>query len=727
MNTRYLRESARIFRDHGYRLTYWEDFDYEILKRVVIRQKANKQKTRWADLIMMGDTETSRKTLHPLTEFDRHNHVCAWSLALRTCGMNVAVLWGRRPSDYAECLAKVLEQLDCDEAYVYFHNLPYDWVFLRQFLFRKFGTPESQLNVKPLYPLYVKFKGKLILRDSLMLAQRSLEKWGNDLNVEHAKAVGKWDYDKIRGQNENYTKDELQYIECDVLCGVECLDATMKALKKNLSSIPMTATGIPRGECRLIGIEHHAHDWAVSLMPDTYAEQMIFEALFHGGYAHVNRFAKGIVFQCGGVMDFCKPFVQCKDFSSSYPFCLLAYKFPAEKFWQPKRKSYDASYVLNNAEEYAFVFKVTASSARLRDPHCPMPCLAISKCIYSVNVINDNGRIERCENVEFWTNEIDFQTQWTQYKFEDFQISDMYCARKDYLPKWFTDYVYSRYEGKTQLKGGDPVMYAILKAMLNSLYGMTAQRPVKPEIVEDYETGEYKEDEDFDFEKAYAKYLKNHNTFLPYNVGIWVTSYAQRNLFELGSFVPDGEWWIYSDTDSVYATDFDQEKLDAYNVRCRKLLADRGYEPVIFKGREYVPGVAEHDGTNTEFCALHSKCYVKRPLVAEMDGPNGFTMSDHLKITVAGVPKKGAKSLRDDIENFHDGTIFDGVTSGKLQHVHFFVPAIYEDDEGNETGDSIELTPCDYVVNDANKVNWDKLLEEEIMLIDYEKEWTMDE
>ncbi len=724
MKTRYLKKQLSAFNAYGYALRYWEDFDYEILHHVIIRQKGNKQKTRWADLVMMGDTETSKKTNEPETDFDHHNHVCAWSIAMRTHGVNLTTLWGRTPSDMMRCIRRICENLNCDEVYLYFHNLAYDWIFLRRFFFEEFGIPTSQLNVKPLYPVNVKFKDGLILKDSLILAQRGLEKWGNDLKVEHAKAVGKWDYDKLRGQHEEFTPDELTYIENDVLCGVECIEATMNVLKKSLAIMPMTATGIPRGEARAIGREHGAHDWAVSLMPETYAEQFIFECLFHGGYTHVNRFVKGIVFP--GVIDWCSLLIKCFDFSSSYPFCLLAYKYPAERFWRPDRKKFTVRYVLDNAEDYAFCFIVTATGCALKDPRMPMPALASAKCIYSVDAIIDNGRITGSGPVSFWTNEVDFATLYEQYSFNELQITDLYCAAKQYLPRWFTDYVYSRYELKTQLKDGDPVAYAIEKAKLNSLYGMCAQKPVKVEIRENYATGEYEEVEDFDPEKEYAKYLNNRNTFLPYCVGIWCTSYAMRNLFTLGGCVPENELWLYSDTDSVYATGFDAAKVKEWNDSCRKILHDRGYDPVVYKGKEYLPGVAEDDGTYMQYVALHSKCYVKRPLKAmRTDAPNGFYMGDSLKITVAGVPKKGAKSLKNNIENFHDGTIFDGETSGKLQHVHWFVPGIYKDHDGNETGDSIELMPCDYEVTDANRIDWDKLLEEEVMMIDYEKEWTV--
>ena len=68
-----------------------------------------------------------------------------------------------------------------------------------------------------------------------------------------------------------------------------------------------------------------------------------------------------------------------------------------------------------------------------------------------------------------------------------------------------------------------------------------------------------------------------------------------------------------------------------------------------------------------------------------------------LHLTVAGVPKKeGVKCLNDDIRNFKKGFIFDGEITGKKTHTYRIVDDIYIDDKGNETGDSIDLSPCDY-------------------------------
>ena len=87
----------------------------------------------------------------------------------------------------------------------------------------------------------------------------------------------------------------------------------------------------------------------------------------------------------------------------------------------------------------------------------------------------------------------------------------------------------------------------------------------------------------------------------------------------------------------------------------------------------------------------------------------------------AGVPKEdGAKCLNDDINNFHQGFIFDGRITGKKTHVYFHKD-IYIDKYGNETADSISLIPCDYELDSVNVVNWEELFNEEIQIQIYEE------
>ena len=56
----------------------------------------------------------------------------------------------------------------------------------------------------------------------------------------------------------------------------------------------------------------------------------------------------------------------------------------------------------------------------------------------------------------------------------------------------------------------------------------------------------------------------------------------------------------------------------------------------------------------------------------------------------------------EDIRNFKPGFTFDGEKSGKKLHTYKFVDDIYIDENGNETGDSVDLSPCDYILSEVS-------------------------
>ena len=393
----------------------------------------------------------------------------------------------------------------------------------------------------------------------------------------------------------------------------------------------------------------------------------------------------------------------CKDFKSSYPYNMLANKMPVDKF-APYPGRHNITQILEQAETYAFIFKLTMVNVRLKDPQFPMPPLQHYKCEECHQPVIDNGRILAAGYVEIYMNEVDLKLIHEYYTADMHLITDCYYAYKDYLPRWFTDYVFQCFVEKEQLKDGDPVLYNIAKARLNSLYGMCVQKPVKDDIIEDYKTGEY-EIAGKDPEALYQKYIENHNSILPYQWGVWVTSYAMVNLFELGKCF---EYWLYSDTDSVYGIHPDNEKIKAYNESCKEKLRANGYGPAIVKGKEKWLGIAEDDGEYIEFITVGAKRYAKR----DIEG--------NLKITVAGVPKKGASCLNDDIRNFKKGFVFPGTKTGKLTHEHIYVPEIYIDEDGNETGDSINLTPCDYLLDQTEYASIEDIMYDEVSIQEYD-------
>jgi len=697
MTTAAHNKNVRHWDSVPYKMIYYKDFDFNHFQAIDLKYKTKSGRHSYNDLIIMADTETSKSINYPKC---LDNYVVAWSIAFRAYGHNLVTLYGHKPSEFIEMLKMLRQNLPGHDIYIYFHNLSYDWAFLRKWMLKEFGKPSKQLNTKPLFPLFITFENGIIFKDSLSLAQRRLEKWAEDMNVEHKKQVGKWDYDKIRNQSDDFTSDELDYIECDVVAGVECLNATLKVLKKNISSIPYTSTGIVRTEARAAG-GRKAHEKYVSISPEDYRMQLFLERLFHGGYTHANRYILGDVFEC-----------ECQDIASSYPYAVMTMQAPVERFFEID-KTVDKKYILEDNPGYAFVFRCKVFDLDLKELDYPMPCLSLAKCRQSINAICDNGRVLRADYVEFGSCELDYKLFERQYKYSRIVFTDVYAARKDYLPKWFTDFIYQRFIAKTMLKGVDGIRYQIEKGMLNAgSYGMCAQKPCKELIEEDYDTGEYAP-ADQDMEEVYQKVLKNPRSFLPYVWGIYCTATAQARLFELGECVDyeHGGIWLYSDTDSVYATKFNKEKLEAYNQRAIDEMSKRGYKPVYFKERFYNLGVAEFDGAYSEFKTWHSKCYVKR----EKD-------TGKLKITVAGVPKRGVETLKDNIDNFVPGLIFDGETSGKLQYKHLIVDEIYTDKNGNEVGDSIDLTPCDFLVSSIHDVNFDFLSEEDVNIIYYDND-----
>ena len=688
-----------------YQFCHYKKFDYSILRAIWnINTRGAGSGENYNDVIIMADTETSKKKPDKYDPTAKtkyvtgENHVVAWTISIRSYHHNIVTLYGRKPSKMIETLLRIHENMNGRKTVVYFHNFPYDHIFLRKFAYELYGNPVSQLNVKSLYPIYIEYANGLVFKDSLILAQRKLEKWAADMGVEHQKAVGKWNYDIIRNQDTMLTALELEYIEHDTLAGVECIDKTLEGLGKNIASIPMTATGIPREQTRKRG-KRKAHE-AFQKIALTLEQYLKFTKIFHGGYTHGNRH------YIDTLINWAK--VRCYDFASSYPFIMCAFKFPMEKF--TPMENCTADFILENAAEYAYAFKFIATNIRLKSDAEPMPALQFSKAEKTVNAILDNGRILAANYAEIYLTEWDLAVIADQYEWDKHICCEVEFAHKDYLPRWFTDYVFEAFTNKTMLKGGDPVLYSIAKALVNSLYGMTAQKSLKPDIIEDYITGDFAEQVIADPSGKYAEYIEKMSSILPYQWGVWVTSAAFYNVHQLAKCcrLP-----LYMDTDSCYGIDWDMQKLDAYNQSCKEKLVANGYGPVTRNGREYWLGVAETEGDKdlyTEFKYMGAKRYCGRRV---KDG--------ELHITVAGVPKEaGAKCLDDDISNFHPGFVFDGKRTGKKTHVYFIKDKIYIDENGNETGDSISLIPCDYELDSVRVVNWEELFNEDITIQIYE-------
>ena len=222
--------------------------------------------------------------------------------------------------------------------------------------------------------------------------------------------------------------------------------------------MPYTATGIPREEARKRGKQHAARQLFDRIVTKDYQVQQILEAVYHGGFTHANRHYVGLLVEDD---------ILALDFTSSYPYCMLAFKYPMTEF-QPFRNC-AVSEILDSAHKYAFIFKLILINVKLKSDKIPMPALQYSKCIKDINAVTDNGRILCANYVEIYLNEIDLQVIESQYEWSNSACIEVYYSEKNYLPRWYTDYVFECFEAKTMLKGGDPVNYSLAKAKVNSL------------------------------------------------------------------------------------------------------------------------------------------------------------------------------------------------------------------------------------------------------------------
>ena len=210
-----------------YELVRFDQYDYRKLSYIkTIKRRCKDHIEIYNNITCMLDTETSKKHADRIAE----NHVVAFTISIRAHGDNICTLYGNKPSECIDCINRIIDAMQGDHTIIYVHNLAYDYVFLRQFMFAEWGHPEKALNTKPHYPILIQFANGVVLKDSLILSQKSLDKWARDLGVEHQKACGKWDYDQLRDQDHEFTADELEYIEHDTLAGVECIDTLKEQL-----------------------------------------------------------------------------------------------------------------------------------------------------------------------------------------------------------------------------------------------------------------------------------------------------------------------------------------------------------------------------------------------------------------------------------------------------------------------------------------------------------------
>lgn len=555
---------------------------------------------------------------------------------------------------------------------VYDHNLSFELQYLKGIYS---FTPDDIFAVGSRQVIKCDMYGCFEFRCSYKLTNMSLGEFTRKMNVKHQKLSGDdFDYGKIRYPWTDLDPQELEYCVNDVAGLVEAVNALMARDGDNLSTIPLTSTGYVRRDAKRVMKEGTHYNEIRAMMP-TYEVYVALREAFRGGNTHASRFMAGdIVHE-----------VHSADRSSSYPAVLCNREYPVSQFIPIMRSDLNMGYIQRciSIRHKALLLRIGIKNLRLRDPYWPCPYLSKDKCrnIHAASYVADtdhtdmidNGRILEADYLETTITDVDLEIICSEYDGEIIFHQGWYASYKP-LPQPFIDEVIKYYRDKTELKGvkGQEIYYDKAKALLNSLYGLTAMNPVKRRQLF-RQVGDYEEDPDKTDEELLE--AANKKAFMPYQVGVWCTSWARMELergIRMAHHPEKGVYFVYADTDSVkYIGDIDWSSYNNDRISECQRTGALATDP---QGITHYMGVYEtEDDPETGYCYYQFKTLGAKKY-AYVKKPGGKTF-----VTISGVNKKkgGAELDRHGgLVAFREGFIFRD--AGGTQSVYNDDPEISE-------------------------------------------------
>lgn len=591
---------------------------------------------------------------------------------------------------------------------VWVHNLSYEFQFMRHWLpFQK----DKIFALKSRKVVRADIDG-VQFRCSYIQTNKSLDAFTRDMGVVHQKLSGvEFDYSKKRYPWTEMTTEELQYCCNDVVGLLESMQVRMRMENDTLYSLPLTSTGYVRRLAKE-AMRKFNHNQLQAMMCDVDVYKLL-RLEFRGGDTHANRYHVNKILEN----------VASYDRASSYPDVMLNYRFPMSAFTPRMITDIDELEKKCQIRDCCFIAVFTITNLQQRDIYYGAPYLSLDKAVEISGQVVDNGRILSANKAIYVFNDIDWKIVKSEYVGE-VEISQVYIAKYGYLPQAFRDLVIDLFHKKTSLKNvdGQELNYMRSKELINSLYGMCAQNPVKPDVIYMDEPDQAFTLEDIvDIGEKLEKY--NKKAFLLYAWGCWVTAWARLKLKEMINIVGDN--FVYCDTDSVKFLVRDDYKrivarIEEYNQGLKELsISNKGYADDK-KGITHYLGVYEYEETYKQFKTLGAKKYA----YTRQDGT--------FKITIAGVPKKAGAREMGTIENFNVGFVFRN--SGKLESVYndSDYGTYYTDDSSEhriEIRSNVVLRESTYEIGLsleymyllASVGNWDRFITQERLKWDEQK------
>lgn len=567
--------------------------------------------------------DTTKSYLHQPFAFMYHWQVC----------INGYVVIGRRWGEffYLMNLLKVSLQL-CQEKrlVIYVHNLAYEF----QFIYRFFNWTEIFAR-SPHRVMKATTEDGFEFRCSYFLSNMSLEKFcENSVKCIHKKAVSDLDYNIVRTAETPLTKQELIYCIHDVLGLYECI---MERLEEDtIATIPLTSTGYVRRECREAMNSNPAnHD----MIYKSYLKErpyLLCKKAFRGGNTHANRIYSGKIMQ--NVYSF--------DITSSYPFVMLTEEFPVGQFLEVKVNS---NKVLHKyLKRYLAVMQIELFDVKIKD-NVAVPYIDTAHCFERSHIIEDNGRILYADYIAYTCTSVDFEIINKTYEYSKWSMRKMYISHKQKLPMELRMQIFEYFKQKTELKDVEGKEYEYLKSKnrINATFGMMVTAVDMDDIMFNAADGVW-EIKKANVAEQIERTHQSYNTFLLYQWGIFITSYARRRLNEMLDIV--GMDAIYTDTDSIKFIGADN--IIHFLKKSHEVVMGLKTSDICYAAENEatieVLGVWDYEGKYEKFRTWGAKKYA-------------YVKKGKFQTVVSGMNrKKGAKAVG-TIENFRLGACYEDV------------------------------------------------------------------
>ena len=590
-------------------------------------------------------------------------------------GINDSVYYGRTWNEFKEFL-KMIDDYCPIKKIIYVHNLSFEFQFLMRVLkFEKVVARKSHKVMKAeVENLNIEF------RCSLFLSNERLESLPKTYGLPVEKLVENLDYNKLRHSKTILSDEELSYCENDCLVLYYYIKY-MRELYEHIHKIPSTSTGQVRRELFNLVLKDYKYKRKVNKAINT--NPHIYNLLvyaFQGGYTHSNYIYTNELL-CN---------VDSWDITSSYPYSMLVQKYPSKEFKECKLERIE-----DMLKGFAYLLVVNFKNIKSKYYN---HFISGSKCFELRGASYDNGRIIKADSFKMVLTDIDLKLYQKCYSF-DYEIEESYFSKYDYLPIQLVNFILEKYVKKTTYKGikEKELEYNLEKAKFNSIYGMSVTRTLSDNVI--FDNGNWEEVPLTNNEIIEKLLSEKKKSFLSFSYGVWVTAWSRKALIE--RVIENDQYCVYCDTDSAKLIQgYNKDVFINYNKSVREKIEHvckernldiSNFEPTDYKGNKHLIGVFDYEDNYKEFITQGAKKYAVK------------TSKDEIKITVAGVPKKGSKALK-DLTEFKDGLIFKSKDTNKLllYYVDNQKPIMMKDYQGNiykvDDVSGCCLLPCSYTL-----------------------------